>query len=160
MPKPSATGYKPPQCKARSRAEGRPQCKRTAIPGGVVCRYHGGASGHVKRAAEERLKDLIDPDRILRSVAEIAYANTQQLFDEEGNLRPVKDWPPQLARAIGAVEVVKRNLHPGDGVTDTVIKVKAWDKVKALEMLMKHLGLLTEKVEHGGALEIRWQSSE
>lgn len=31
------------------------QCQRTAIAGGSVCRYHGGAAPHVQRKAEARL---------------------------------------------------------------------------------------------------------
>jgi hypothetical protein len=32
-----------------------------------------------------------------------------------------------------------------------------WDKPKALEMLAKHFGLLLERVEHSGGIELKWQ---
>ena len=41
-----------------------------------------------------------------------------------------------------------------------VVKIKPYDKLKALEMLAKHLGLLTERVEHSGGLEVSWKDSE
>jgi hypothetical protein len=40
------------QCKATSRSGG--QCKNKAIPGGTVCRFHGGASPHVASKAAVR----------------------------------------------------------------------------------------------------------
>lgn len=47
-------------CHAKSKSTGE-LCSQVAIPGGKVCRYHGGASGHVKRAAALRLQELVDP---------------------------------------------------------------------------------------------------
>lgn len=52
---------KPPRrrCKARNRRGG--QCKRYPIPGGTVCKMHGGAAPQVKRKAALRLQELVDP---------------------------------------------------------------------------------------------------
>lgn len=47
-------------CHAKSKSTGE-LCSQVAIPGGKVCRYHGGASGHVKRKAALRLQELVDP---------------------------------------------------------------------------------------------------
>lgn len=47
-------------CSATSKATGKP-CGRTAIPGGSVCRYHGGAAPQVKAKAMERLMALQAP---------------------------------------------------------------------------------------------------
>ena len=51
----------PPElrCHAHSQQTGA-QCKKTAIPGGTVCRYHGGAAPQVQRAAAERIRELRD----------------------------------------------------------------------------------------------------
>lgn len=45
------------RCSARSKQKGT-QCGRTAIPGGTVCRYHGGLAPQVQAAAQERLKAM------------------------------------------------------------------------------------------------------
>jgi len=111
----------------------------------------------VKRKAAERLADLIDPDRALREAARLAYSDVRDLYDDAGKLKPMKDWPDDLAAAVGGVEFVRRNIEGGDGHSDDVIKVKVWDKPKALEMLFKHLGLLVEKVEHSGGIELKWR---
>jgi hypothetical protein len=38
-----------------------------------------------------------------------------------------------------------------------VLKLRVHDKTKALDTLAKHLNLMTEKVEHQGAIVIKWQ---
>ncbi len=48
------------RCTATSKARGE-RCKRPAIPGGTVCRYHGGAAPQVIRSAKQRLAELVDP---------------------------------------------------------------------------------------------------
>jgi hypothetical protein len=141
-------------CTAR-RKNGQP-CTRWAINGGMVCIMHGGKAPQVVRKAKERLADLIDPDRALREAARLAYSDVRELYTAEGKLKPMKDWPDDLAAAIGGVEFVRRNIEGGDGHSDDVIKVKVWDKPKALEMLFKHLGLLEERVKHSGEVSFRW----
>jgi phage terminase small subunit len=111
----------------------------------------------VKRAAAERLANLIDPDRVLREICRIAYADTSKLFGENGELLPIKDWPADLRRSVAAVDVVKRNVTSGDGLLDEVLKVKLHDKIKALEMLAKHLQMFEERIKHSGGIEIKWQ---
>ena len=49
-----------PYCRARSKTSGI-QCKRHAIRGGAVCRYHGGAAPQVMAKAERRLRAMVDP---------------------------------------------------------------------------------------------------
>ena len=48
------------QCTATSKTTGN-RCTRPAIPGGSVCRYHGGAAPQVKAAAAARLRAMVDP---------------------------------------------------------------------------------------------------
>ena len=111
----------------------------------------------MKRKAAERLADLIDPDRALREAARLAYSDVRQLFDQQGQLLPVHKWPDGLAAAIGGIEVIKRNVDSADGKTDDVIKVKVWDKGKALEMLFKHMNLFKEQIELSGGVTIKWE---
>ena len=134
-----------------------------AITGAFVCYSHGGAAPQVRRKAAERLADLIDPKRTLREVARLAYADPRELFDEHGNLRPIREWPDYLAAAIGKIKILKRNVDGTDGKTDTVYDVSFWDKPRMLEFLGKHLALLVEKKELTGDITIHvekpWQTS-
>jgi len=144
------------RCRATGKATGK-QCKKAAILGGTVCQKHGGGAPQVKAKAAERLADLIDPDRALREAARLAYADIRELYNDKGQMKPMKDWPDDLAATIGGVEFVRRNVDGEDGHQDDVIKVKAWDKPKALEMLFKHLNLFKETLEHKGTITFRWE---
>lgn len=48
------------RCTAKAKSTGK-SCTRPAIPGGVVCRYHGGAAPQVRQKAAARLAALVDP---------------------------------------------------------------------------------------------------
>lgn len=127
----------------------------------AVCWKHGGKSPLAQKKAKELkqevLANLIDPERILREMCKVAYFNLADIFDEKGQLRPVAELPRDVAAALAGVEVAKRNLTTGDRETDEVIKVRAVDKLKALEMLAKHQQLFVERVEHSGGMTIKWE---
>ena len=150
------------RCTAKNR-KGEP-CGRPPIKGGFVCMTHGGNLPQVRAKANQRIKDMladaIDPDNSMREAARLAYSDVRELFDEQGKLKPIKDWPEDMARAVASVEVVKGNVDAGDGQRDTVVKLRLWDKTKALENLMKHHGQLVEQVKHSGALKITHELSD
>ncbi len=110
----------------------------------------------MRRKAAERLADLIDPNRALREAARLAYSDVGALFDEDGHLRPVHTLPPEVRAAIASIEIVRKNLASGNRTQEYVHKVKLWDKPTSLALLFKHLGLLVERLEHLGTLNIRW----
>lgn len=104
--------------------------------------------------------EALSAKRVLEELRRLAFSDVGVLFDENGKLRPIHTMSKEERSAIAGLEVIVKNAEAGDGHTDTVHKVKVWDKVRALEQLAKHYGLLTEKVEHSGGLEIAWKSSE
>lgn len=74
------------KCKATNR-QGR-RCGKYAIPGGTVCRMHGGAAPQVKNAAEARLRALEMPaiDRIAQLIDQkefpsVAYQASRDVLD-------------------------------------------------------------------------------
>ena len=141
------------RCTAKSRRSGK-QCKNASIVGGHVCRFHGGGAPQVQRKAKERIEDLIDPDRALREAAKLAYSNIQDLLDEEGKVRPIKDWPRELAAAVSSIDITKKNLTAGDGKQEDVVRIRLWDKPSNLTLLFKHLNLLTERLHLSADKEI------
>lgn len=86
---------------------------------------------------QDRLSSALDitPDRVLKELARIAFANLQNVLDENGTLLPQKDWPKDTAPAIQSIKI-KQTSHG-----DQVAEVKLWPKTAALESLSKHLGL-------------------
>lgn len=90
----------------------------------------------------------------------LAFQDIRQLFDEKGNLRPLHTLSDDAAAMIAGMEVIIKNAEAGDGVTDRVHKVKIVDPVKPLEMLAKHFGVLIERVEHTGGIELAWKTTE
>jgi hypothetical protein len=59
----------PTQCVARSKQSGN-QCSKQAIPGGTVCRYHGGKAPQVQAKAVARLTQARDMalDRLIEQL--------------------------------------------------------------------------------------------
>lgn len=47
------------RCTAKAKSTGE-RCRQPAIPGGTVCRFHGGACPQVQRKARERIIELRD----------------------------------------------------------------------------------------------------
>jgi phage terminase small subunit len=113
----------------------------------------------VAKSTQAQLQTVaVTAERVKARLAALAFSDIRGFYDEAGNLKPLKDLTEDQAAAIAGFEIIKKNAAAGDGVVDTVHKIKIADQLKALEMLAKHFGLLTEKVEHSGALEIKWAS--
>lgn len=108
--------------------------------------------------AEKQAKRLQEADltaeRVLEEMRRLAFSDVRCLFDDKGNLKPIKDLTPEESACIASIEVVIKNVAAGDGQTDTVHKVKTWDKTRTLEMLGKHFALLTERQELKITLEL------
>ncbi len=131
---------------------------QAAIRAGYVARSAEQAGYQVLRNPEVRR--LIDEavarraervevksDDVLRELLRIATTDIGLAFDEHGALRPLKDIPIDVRRAISSVEV--EQLPAVDGMTmGTVAKLKFWDKTKSLELLGKHLKLFVDRHEH------------
>lgn len=113
----------------------------------------------VAKAQDARARRIgIDADRVLEEVRRLALSDVRGLFDEDGNLRPLSELTDEQAAAIAGVEVIIKNAKAGDNQTDTIHKIRVWDKPKSLEMLMKHLGLLKEQASVSGTIELVWGS--
>lgn len=92
--------------------------------------------------------------RVLEELRRLVFSNVQDLFDEQGNLRPIRSLTREQAACIASLEVIKKNAEAGDGHIDVVHKIRVWDKTRTLEMAMKHFALLTDVVKHTGELTL------
>jgi phage terminase small subunit len=99
----------------------------------------------------------VSPTFVLRELKRLAGVDTDSMFKPDGNLKLPCEWTKDQSACVQSFDVVSRNLTAGDGSTDMILKVRMYDKTKALDTLAKHLNLMTEKVEHQGAIVIKWQ---
>jgi phage terminase small subunit len=130
--------------------------KTAASQGERLLRNADIAAAVAKQTQAQLGKANITAERVKERLATIAFADIRDLHDDQGNLKPLHTLTADQAAAISQFEVIKKNAEAGDGVIDRVHKVRLADQMKALEMLGKHFGLFIEKVEHSGALEIKW----
>lgn len=107
----------------------------------------------IQRLMTERSKRTeITQDGVIREIAKLAFGDIRKLFDENGALLPVQQWPDDIAPAVSSVEIDE--LFEGFGENRVQIghtkKVKFWDKAKSLEMLGRHLKLFVDRAEVSG----------
>ncbi len=114
----------------------------------------------VARAKSDRSdRTKIDADWVLKRLAQDATADLADLYDENGNLRPVKDWPMCWRTGLVAgVETVQERDgadEEGNPMFVTVRKVKLLDRTKLVELIGKHVdvGAFRERVEHSGEIK-------
>lgn len=98
-------------------------------------------------------RNALTADRVLEELRRLAFADARGFWDDDGNLKPMKDLSPEQGSVLAGFEAVIKNAKAGDGQTDTVHKIKLWDKTRALETLAKHFGLTREIHEHHFNLE-------
>lgn len=94
----------------------------------------------------------ITAEEVLKELYLIATTDLSQAFGDDNKLLPIKDMPIEIRRAISSIEVDE--IWDGYGEEREVVgqtkKIKLWDKTKTLELLAKHLKLLTDKIEITG----------
>jgi hypothetical protein len=73
--------------------------------------------------------------------------NARDYWNPDGSAKHPTDLTAAQGACLAGFEVLIKNAKAGDGVTDTIHKFKLWDKVRAIELYMKHRGMLIEKLE-------------
>lgn len=105
----------------------------------------------IARAIGNRNKRVeISQDKILEELANIAF----------GDLRDVVEWSDKGVQLKDSKELTPEQSAAISEVSETItasggsVKVKRHDKVKAIELLMRHKGMLNDKLELGGRVDI------
>lgn len=103
----------------------------------------------IEAAMEERRKRLeVDADRVVLEQARIAFSDIRNYIEwQDGQIVFKEDslLDENVSRAVEVLEVTERTYVSGDHSRRT--RVKLYSKTAALESLMKHLGLYTERHE-------------
>lgn len=114
---------------------------------------HVGVASSIKNAMDSRGNRLeLTADRILQEVARIALFDIRKVYDAAGNLKAPGDWDDDTAAAMAGIDVTEEFSGKGESRESSGFtkKVKAWDKVSALTLAMRHRGMLNDKLEIGG----------
>lgn len=97
--------------------------------------------------AKRSARTHITQDRVLAELAKIGFSDLRKVLTTGGGLRSPEDWDDETAGAISSLEVVVRSDgsqdEDGNRILEHVHKIKAWDKLSALEKLGKHLGMFS-----------------
>ena len=92
-------------------------------------------------SVDEKVGEIagLTAERTLRESARICYSDPRRLCHADGSLKQIAEMDDDTRAAIASFEIDERKV---DGVViGRTIKIKLWDKNRALEMAMKHLGL-------------------
>lgn len=125
---------------------------------------NSGISEYIKKRMDDRIaRTEITQDRVLRELAIIAFSNAADyasiiekdaMVDVNGVTVPLEDADGNPIKYRTVEPVLTEDLTEEQKRALAVIKkgrdgfeVKPYDKVRALELLGKHLGMWTEKVE-------------
>lgn len=90
----------------------------------------------------------ITADRVVEELARVAFFDLRRVFRPDGALIPVADLPEEVAAALASVDLA--TVAKGEGAVEHIAKIKAADKLRALENLARHLGMFRERVEVSG----------
>ena len=131
---------------------------------------------NVKVQAEisRRQKDLqrrteISQDRVVKELARIAFADasdyacieTYMYENKDGTLSPLQVVSP---KDTGALSDDQRAAIAGIKQGANGIEIKLHDKIKALELLGRHIGMFNDKLSlsgsDGGPLTFRWEGKD
>lgn len=89
----------------------------------------------------------IDAAYVLKRLVEIDQMDVLDIMDDDGNVKPLREWPKIWRQYISNIETI--SVDDGEG---WLKKIKWPDKVKNLELLGKHVsvGAFKDKIEHSG----------
>lgn len=105
-------------------------------------------SAYVQAKMQKReAKAEVTQDFVLRELAKIAGFDARDLFEADGSVKLVKDWNDSVGASIASFDVAEIFDGKGDQKQAVGLSKKAYtrDKIKALELLGKHLGMFKDR---------------
>jgi phage terminase small subunit len=134
----------------------------------------GKIAGRLRELTDElKQRNMVTVEKVLAELAKVGFANgsdfarviekewTEEVKDEDGNVIDEKVHKYKTVDVIPTDQLDKSKLAAIAGIKATKegIEVKTADKIKALELMGKYLGMFTDKVEmtgkNGGPIEIK-----
>lgn len=104
----------------------------------------------LRKGQQERTQ--VNADYVLMRLSEIDQMDAADIFDDQGALLPIREWPKVWRQYISGMDVAEMFEGSGDErkVIGVLRKIKWPDKLKNLELLGKHVDIQAwkERVEH------------
>lgn len=95
---------------------------------------------YIDKHSRKRLEKLdITADKVMQELANIAFFDPRKMFNENSGLIEIQDLDDATAKAIGTIKLRKEKMD-SDTFAETM-EVKPNDKLKALDMIMKNMGM-------------------
>lgn len=104
----------------------------------------------INAAKQKRAKRAeLSADWVLRRLRSIADSDLAECYDEAGNLLPISEIPKRVRKTFASVETFHEWAPGVDGekLLGSTKKIKINDKLKALEMIGRHLKMFTDTIE-------------
>jgi phage terminase small subunit len=102
-----------------------------------------------ERQEDRKQRTEITQDRVLQELSRIAFFDPRRLLNPDGSPKPINELDDDTAAVLAGMDI--REEYDGSGEDRKFIgyakKVKVSDKVAALGLAMRHLGMLNDKLE-------------
>ncbi len=95
-----------------------------------------------EKMAERSKRTGVNQDRVVMELAKVAFLNIGDVVDDQGK---IKDSASE--EDLACIESIKYKKSEGDSVSSVEREVKVASKLKALELLGKHLGMWNDKLD-------------
>lgn len=90
--------------------------------------------------SERSERTKINSDWVLLRLAQEANADIADLYDDDGALRPVREWPEIWRTGLVTAVDVEEMTSDGDAI-GRVRKVKLSDRIKRIELIGRHVNV-------------------
>jgi phage terminase small subunit len=132
-------------------------CHKTCQVKGSAMLKRPRVAAEIKFLQEQRRRRYeVTNDNIIRELSFVAFLDIGDFLYDDGTPRELSDIPEEARRALATVSV--EQLFDGRGERRRLIgnlkKIGAVSKAKALELLVKIQGLITEKHEHSASEDL------
>lgn len=113
----------------------------------------------VRAAIAARMRELrhttnVTQERIVAQMARIAFGDIRELYDEEGNLRPLHELSEDQVAMIEGIDVLEGKAEDGNKLLQTK-RIKLAPKLQYLMQLGKFKGLFNDKIEVEAKIETK-----
>ena len=86
----------------------------------------------------------VTAERVIGAIADIAFGDLRNAFNN-GELLGPDEWDEATAAAVAGIEFA--TVSKGEGAVEHITKLKRVDRLKALDMLARHLALYNDSLE-------------